>query len=67
MQLNLYLGDEFIDTIAIEKEKAEDYEYLETMKGVMREKNKAAIDASEKEQHYYLTVMSDGVQNKLRI
>ncbi len=32
MQLNLYLGEEFIDMIAIEKDKAEDGEYVETMK-----------------------------------
>ena len=40
--------EEFIDTIAIDRDKAEDPEYLETMKKVMREKNNEAINASEK-------------------
>ena len=61
MQLNLYLGEEFIDTIAIEKEKAEDKEYIEIMKKLLRENNKEAIDASNQEQHYYLTVRSGGI------
>ena len=64
MQLNLYLGEEFIDSIAIDKEKAEDKDYIDAMKMVMREKNKEAIDASDEEQHYYLTVRSDGIQHK---